>query len=378
MKVSIITPTNNPVFLKELEDSILGQTHRDWEWIILLNQGAKYSASDERIKIIECPFVNDSIGFLKRLACMQTTGDVIAEVDHDDLLVSDCLAKIAAAFDEDPEVGFVFSRNAKLADNFRPYMAEYGWTHSLFRWGKKNLIAMHNQPVTPGRLGHIWFAPDHIRTWRRDVYESIGGHDDSLKVCDDLDLMHRLYMVTKFKEIEEVLYLYRITGSNTYVSRGPQIRELDGRLYDKNIRGLAERFATLNGLDIVDMGSLKSEPGSGLEGMADQSVGLIIAHDTLQYIEDPIMFMREAYRVLAKGGMLMCEVPSSDGRGAWQDPLAVSVWNQNSFMYYTQASYAKKIGGDVLFRDYKLSTGFRNEEERAAQVPYVTAHLERL
>jgi glycosyltransferase involved in cell wall biosynthesis len=382
MKISIITPSHNTAHLKELEETILSQTHTDWEWVIMLNQGAKYKMSGERgvlsgeIKVIECPFVNDSVGFLKRLACMNATGEVIAEVDHDDLLVKDCLAKVAKAF-EDPEVGFVFSQNAKLSKNFRPYMPEYGWTHKKYNWKGKSLYAMDNQPVYPGRLGHIWFAPDHIRAWRKDVYESIGGHDDSLQVCDDLDLMHRLYMVTKFREIPKVLYIYRISGDNTFINKNQLIQEKDRELYDKNIHALAERFADLHNLAKIDMSSNETDFQPGVS-YPDNSVGVIVANDSLQYQADPRRFMTEAHRVLAPGGMLLSKTPSTDGRGAFMDPTHVSFWNESSFWYYTRENYARKIRGRRLFRECKLATAYPDEYCKENKIAYVTAHLEKI
>lgn len=378
MKVSIITPSHNVQFLKELEETILQQTYQDWEWVIMLNQGASYEAQSSehraqgKIKIIECPFESDSVGFLKRLACMNATGEVIAEVDHDDLLVSTCLEKVVKAF-ADPEVGFVYSRNAKLSKDFSPYMAEYGWTHSRYKWKGKNLYAMDNQPLYPGRFGHIWFAPDHIRAWRRSVYESIGGHNDALKVCDDLDLMHRLYMTTRFAEIPEVLYIYRINGDNTFLSKRQLIQDIDAKIYDQNIHALAQRFAEINGLLKVDMNE-----ENALTDVKDNSVGVIIARDFLQFVTDPRRFMNEAHRVLAPGGMLLSETPSTDGRGAFQDPRSGSFWNENSFWYYTRENYARKINSKKLFRECSLLTAYPNEASKKNKTPYVIAHLEKV
>jgi O-antigen biosynthesis protein len=383
MKISIITPTHDTKFLRELEETIMAQTYQEWEWIIMLNGGAGFGCAqpDDRIKIIECPFNSDSVGFLKHLACMQATGDVIAEVDHDDLLTPDCLAKVAKAFEEEG-VGFVFSQNAKLSKDFRPYMEECGWSHKRYRWHGKSLYAMNNQPVTPGRLGHIWFAPDHIRAWRRDVYESIGGHDDSLKVCDDLDLMHRLYMVTRFKEIEEVLYVYRITGDNTYVKKGEQIREINNRLYDANILRLAERYCVINGLSIIDMG-ITAQRHYGVtaemfKDTPDNSVGLVIASEVLQYVKDTQGVMKEIHRVLAPGGILLSNTPSTDGRAAYQDPMAQSMWNENSFWYYTRPSYARRMNNTKMFRECKLSTHYPDEFSKKHKMAYVVAHLEKI
>lgn len=50
--------------------------------------------------------------------------------------------------------------------------------------------------------------------------------------------------------------------------------------------------------------------------------------------------MNEAWRVLGHKGLLEVWVPSTDGRGAFQDPTHVSFWNQNSFAYYSKKGYA--------------------------------------
>lgn len=53
----------------------------------------------------------------------------------------------------------------------------------------------------------------------------------------------------------------------------------------------------------------------------------------------------------------MIEVPSTDGRGAWQDPTHVSFWNENSFWYYTQSSKAKYIrNSTVKFQIFRNET----------------------
>lgn len=376
-KVSIITPSHNPKFLKELEATIYAQKYTNWEWIVLLNNGAAFTPSkaDERVKIIECPFNSDSVGFLKRLACMQATGEVIAEVDHDDMITPDCTGKIAQAF-EDENIGFVFSQNAKLSKDFRPYMSDYGWTHKTYRYKNQSLYAMYNQPVYPGRLGHIWFAPDHIRAWRREVYEKIGGHDDSLKVCDDLDLMHRLYMVTKFKEIQEVLYIYRITGDNTYQAKGAEIREANIKLYDNNILNLSKRYCEINKLQIIDLAVNTWD--DQLLGCRDNAAGLVIANDVLQFVADPQWLMGEIHRVLSPGGLLLSATPSTDGRGAFQDPRHLSFWNENSFWYYTKEAYAKKIRNTKLFRQCRMVTSYADAFNKDHKIAYVHAHLEKI
>lgn len=71
-------------------------------------------------------------------------------------------------------------------------------------------------------------------------------------------------------------------------------------------------------------------------GMPDSSVEEIIADDIIEHLPDKILTMNEIHRVLVPGGKAHIFVPTTDGRGAWQDPTHVSYWNRNSFWYYTK------------------------------------------
>ena len=67
--------------------------------------------------------------------------------------------------------------------------------------------------------------------------------------------------------------------------------------------------------------------------------------------------MSEIYRVLCDGGWAIIQVPSTDGRGAFQDPTHISFWNENSFFYYTIKQYAKFINNDnIKFQNFRLDT----------------------
>jgi len=395
MKFSIITPTHKTKYLKELEETILKQEYTDWEWIILLNNGAKYTSIDERIKVYKSRKQTTFVGALKKEACSFASGDVIVEVDHDDLITPDCLSELYKAYSEDSEVGFVYSDNAKLSKDFIPYNPHYGWEWYTYEWQGEKYKAMRSQPLNAGRLGYIWFAPDHVRSWKRDVYNSIGGHNEKLEICDDQDLMHRLYLVTKFGYIPKVLYMYRIDGENTWLKKNQDIQTNTVSIYNKNIYSLAERWADINGLMKIDLcggfnkpngytsidmynGDIIADLEKGIP-LPDNSVGVVRAHDALEHVKDSMLLMKEIHRVLAKGGMLLSFTPSTDGRGAWQDPTHISFWNQNSFFYWTRPDIAKYIHNDKwLFRECALYTHFPSKWHEENNVSYVIAHLEKL
>jgi acetyltransferase-like isoleucine patch superfamily enzyme/SAM-dependent methyltransferase len=67
---------------------------------------------------------------------------------------------------------------------------------------------------------------------------------------------------------------------------------------------------------------------------ADSSVDEIRAHDTIEHLPDRIHTMNEIWRIGKPGALVDLLVPSTDGRGAFQDPTHISFWNLNSFQYF--------------------------------------------
>jgi glycosyltransferase involved in cell wall biosynthesis len=401
MKLSIITPTHTLKYINELYDTILDQTHRDWEWILYLNgdQVSTLDLSDEirldsRVKIhedLKCD-LSSNVGYLKNRAFHLGEGEALLEVDHDDLLTPDCLAEVAAAFGEDPKIGFVYSDNAKLTQEFVPYSSHYGWTNTPFDWKGETYVSMNSFAADSGSLSLIYYAPDHIRAWRSQVYRQISGHDPNLSILDDQELMIRSYLVTRFKHIPKTLYLYRIHGSNTWLERNAAIQKGTYELFLKWQQPLAERDAELRGLRKLNIGGgLYGRPGYETvdirNGMItadltktwpfeDNSVGVINASHVIEHLPDKHFTMCEMHRVLAHGAWSFIEVPSTDGRGAFQDPTHVSYWNENSFFYYTRRAQAQFIYNEnVKFQSRLLETKCYEKWMQDYNVPCTRAWL---
>lgn len=103
----------------------------------------------------------------------------------------------------------------------------------------------------------------------------------------------------------------------------------------------------------------------------DSSVGVIRAADVFEHLRDPIHTMKECYRVMAPGAMLMLQVPSTEGRGAFQDPTHKSYWNENSLLYWSDQRWARFIDTPVRFQ----MPFCRTTEKDARGVCWVQAHL---
>jgi predicted SAM-dependent methyltransferase len=65
----------------------------------------------------------------------------------------------------------------------------------------------------------------------------------------------------------------------------------------------------------------------------DDSIDEVIAADIFEHLPDKIHTLNELWRVLKIGGTAQVIVPSTDGRGAFQDPTHTSYWNLNSWKY---------------------------------------------
>ena len=394
-KFSIITPAHkNTPYHKELYDSILAQTYKNWEWILWLNNDIvkdkldKEILEDDRVIIYESDSTSKNVGYHKHCAFHKGTGDVLVEIDSDDIVTPDCLEELNIAY-QDPEVGFAFSDVVMYQDDFIPYNSQHGWTEypEKYKFRGKEYTVMNSWRPTSQSLAFIWYAPDHVRSWRKEIYNMVGGHDKELSICDDHDLCIRTYLVTKMHHIAKPLYIYRVTGDNTWLERCEKIQTTTVELAHKYGYLLAERDADLRGLAKVDIGGgLYPRPGyltvdqegaditCNLEEgipLEDNSVGVLNASHIIEHLKDPIKTMREIHRVLAHGGWAMIEVPSTDGRGAWQDPTHVSFWNEHSFWYYTNRDKAVFIrNNDIRFQTYRLETW-----DSAPMIPVVTAWL---
>jgi len=387
MKFSVITPEHtedNLPFLIELFDSLKNQTYEDWEWILFLNNGIKqnylpeYLVNHEKVYVYLDPNpIDKKIGRIKNEAFSLGSGDILVEVDHDDQLTPDCLEELYKVYSSDSEIGFVYSDVAMydMRGDWTPYRPDFGWEWRPFKFKDLNLKAPYSWDVSSHTVSQIYYGPDHVRSWRKEVYNNVGKHDRSYDVCDDQELIIRTYLNTKIHHIKKPLYIYRITGNNTWMERVKKIRETSWDLFHENIRTLVAKDCKDKGLLKVDIGgglnpfrdyiTIDLRPEADIQGdlnekfpLEDNSVGLLNAHHILEHLKNPMFSMQEIYRVLAHGGWAFIEVPSTDGRGAWQDPTHISYWNKNSFWYYTDRNYAEFADAGVRFQVFKLEDYF--------------------
>lgn len=91
----------------------------------------------------------------------------------------------------------------------------------------------------------------------------------------------------------------------------------------------------------------------------------IRAHDILEHLPSKILSMNEIHRVLRASGRLDLFVPTTDGRGAFQDPQHVTFWTPNDLFYFCE-EYAEWQRFHVA---YGITAHFRVVYEEHEEYP---------
>ena len=397
--ISVFTPSHDPKYLDQAYESLKAQTYQTWEWVVLLNGDAKWERPeyDDRVVIIKAsPKSNGYVGALKREAVGHCINEIAVELDHDDILMPTALEEIVAAFEANPEAVFVYSDFAQINEdsspNFSMFNPEFGWEYHV----EDGYNVCHGLAPSPHNVSLIWFAPNHVRAFRVSAYKNAGGYDAGMKVLDDQDIMYKMYLQGEFVHIKKNLYLQRIHTANTQSQSdiNPFIQTETVRMNERNIQPMLLAWAKRNNLMAIDMGAAHNPtPGYAtldmhepadlvgdvfdiLESLDDNTVGVIRAVDFLEHIPDKVRLWNEMYRVLAHGGMVLSLTPSTDGRGAFQDPTHNSFYNENSFWYFADENYRKYVPElKMNFQKAVLQTYFPNDWHRQHNIPYVNANL---
>lgn len=368
--ITIFTPIHkiNEEFLEDIAGSLERQTNKDFEWLILLNGDAK-SREDELEKRFPWAtiFTTDfsgNIGALKAMCCNLAKGDILVELDYDDLLLDTAVQELYDTF-ADERVAFAYSNSVhfvgRLSDQVDYVYGEaYGWKWRQFGPWREQVAF----PESAQYIRRIEWAPNHVRAFRKSAYLSIGGYNTQLEVGDDHDIVCRFYIAFGqygFKHIDRPLYFYRVHSDNTCngSNRNKDIQRQVDANYVAHAESMYKRWATDNGLLCLDLGGRFDSPDgytsvdlvdadviADLDGpwpFDTDSVGVLRAYHLLEHLDDPIHFFNEAYRVLAPGGFLLIEVPSVKGDGAFADPTHKKFFNLLSFEYYTNERQARYI-----------------------------------
>ena len=230
--ISYFTPIyNTGNLLYRTYESLKSQTYTNWEWVMVndstdngktLKIAEKIAKMDPRVKVYDFrEKSNGIIGETKYRAAMLCNGYLLCELDHDDIITEDCTQYLYDASQKHLEVGFFYSDNAEIDNEHNSLTYSPGFAQGYGRyeecyWNNKLYQSCVAVNINPKTIRHIVGVPNHIRTWRREVYHQIGGHNRYLAIADDYELIVRTFLHTTMMRIPRMLYLQYIHSSNSH------------------------------------------------------------------------------------------------------------------------------------------------------------------
>jgi len=213
-KVSVVIPTHNyGRFLGEAIQSVLDQTFKDFE-LIVIDDG-----STDNTKEMVDSFKDPRIRYMYQEKCGQSaaynagiqasSGEYIALMDSDDILLREALEKCVNILDSHPEAAFSYSQAYHMDIN--------GRVQSLF--------------IPPCKYSCIREGKDEIRELvfsnhisapaiRRSCLDEVGVFNPAFAVSEDLDLWIRLAKKWSVAYIAEPLIKYRVHANSIMGSVG--------------------------------------------------------------------------------------------------------------------------------------------------------------
>lgn len=221
-RVSVILPTfNSGAYLEAAVDSILNQTMRDLQFVIVEDGStdgtaerlAAYAASDPRILLIAEG--HHGISGAQNLGIARASAPLIAIMNHDDIARPERLAKQADFLDANPDIVAVGAAMQIIDENGTPYTFANYATDDQTMWAH---LTGGAQP-----MGHPTLMA------RREPVMQLGGYRDYFAYAEDYDLLLRLAERYKLANLPDVLLDYRAFVGNSTTKYRPE-QELAARL----------------------------------------------------------------------------------------------------------------------------------------------------
>lgn len=198
-------------FLPTCLDSILGQTFKDFELILINDKSSDNSLevikpylADPRIRLVDH---KENKGFVRSLieGCDLSRGKYIAVVSADDWIVSsEAFEKQVAVMQQDSEIAYVFSGFGYYSDEQHCSSIEIQEPANFIRPGFEvfQSVIMERPMLHSSTL------------IRKTAYQQIGGYNPELRYAVDAQIWIDLCHAGKVAYISEELYAYRHHGDN--------------------------------------------------------------------------------------------------------------------------------------------------------------------
>ncbi|MCK4454169.1 glycosyltransferase [Candidatus Parcubacteria bacterium] len=200
--VSIILPTyNRATYIRKAIESVLSQTYRGFE-LIIIDDGStdetpkiisEFKRKDARVK---CMTNKPNIGLVKSLnkGVKNAQGKYIARLDDDDFWCDK--GKL--------------EKQVKFLENNPSYVAVGGGVIRVDATGKetsRHLLSENDKDLKNSMLLNNSFVHSTV-VFKKEIWEMVGGFDESLDFSEDWDLWLRFGKIGKFYNFQQYFVRY--------------------------------------------------------------------------------------------------------------------------------------------------------------------------
>lgn len=201
--VSVVMPVHNALpYLDAAVESILNQSYRDFEFVILDDASTDgstqrlrdWAARDERIRLLEESTKLGPASSSQRVASAAST-TLVARMDADDVSHPDRLREQVEAFAQFPDAG-VIAVLCDFIDN-----------HGRALRGAEPWRLVRRSPLVPFAHGAMMY--------RRTVFDRAGGYRRESEYWEDQDLVTRMAALAPVLILPKALYRVRLSATST-------------------------------------------------------------------------------------------------------------------------------------------------------------------
>jgi glycosyltransferase involved in cell wall biosynthesis len=231
-KVEVIIPSYNTAkYLSIAIESVISQTFEDWR-ILLVDDGSTDNTAEvvapyiarlgPKLKYIKQ--VNAGLPAARNTAIRNSSAELLALLDADDIWVPHRLAESVKAFAGRPDVGLSYGFNTRID--------EQGNVIDTFDRGQRHAEGRIASQIYMRRVD----LPCPTITFRKQCVDEVGLFDETLRATEDRDLWLRIAQRYEVALVPEILAHYRVSGQS--MSTDPE------RMLDAQRRFIEKHYGT--------------------------------------------------------------------------------------------------------------------------------------
>lgn len=215
-------------FLREAVNSVLAQTFRDWE-LIIVDDGSSdttpdilASLDDQRLSVVRQQNQGEAVA--RNVALDKVRGNYVAFLDADDLYLPNAIADLAGHLDANPQVDVVFSDGFFCDEQARVLMRLSEHRPGPYTGEILEPLVL-SASVIVGVIGTM--------TRRATIEISGARFDPALVIGPDWDFWIQLARYARFDYLDRLTCMYRVHQTNITRTSGVARRKADlvrGRL----------------------------------------------------------------------------------------------------------------------------------------------------